>query len=204
MRFAVSSGSLPLAGATQVSFGHASISHQITPAGVLTCSLQADADEGVGHSVQAACLCTAIAERLGAAKKPISDENLQKIWTVVLHAFSEEDVPEAPALFQEQYLAVRGAHDKELPALHQVVPKLGQGSSQQVEEPALAGQGVKPGPGSPPQQENMLSSCALHSPSATVSPRTPKGVMTRRALRQATRSPLCAPSAPPDVTDEFP
>lgn len=100
------------AGATQVSFGQASFTHEGTAAGLsLTCSLKSEeALDAPKRGVQAACLCTALVERLGAGETPVSEQQLQKVWGMLLEVFTGEAVDErVETLFQEEYVAARGA-----------------------------------------------------------------------------------------------
>ena len=101
---------LGTAGATQVSFGEAVFSHEDTAAGLsLSCSLAADASGSARRGVKAACLCTAMVERLGAGAAPVPEEKLKKVWDILLEVLGDEDVQnKGEDLFQEEYVAARG------------------------------------------------------------------------------------------------
>lgn len=98
------------AGATQVSFGPAVFRHESTSTGLrLSCSLEEGAAEGSTRGVKAACLCTAMVERLAAGATPVPEEKLKQVWGLLLDVFGSDNKHQtAEDMFQEEYLAARG------------------------------------------------------------------------------------------------
>ena len=85
-------------------------SHEDTAAGLsLSCSLAADVKGGASRGVKAACLCTAMVERLGTGATPVPREKLKQVWDMMLEVFGGDDLREkGEELFEEEYVAARG------------------------------------------------------------------------------------------------
>lgn len=86
-------------------------SSQQTPAGLsVTCSLQPEVAASPAMGIKAACLCTAMVERMGAAAEPVPEEKLRSVWEVVLNALGGAGTSlDLDDLYEKEYVAARGS-----------------------------------------------------------------------------------------------